>query len=66
LKKYNIYARKYFYPLTSKAKAFEGLFPIQETPNALKYSEKVLTLPFYGELSLRDVDRICKIILRGY
>ena len=66
LKKYGVFSRKYFFPLTSEAKAFQGLFPIQKTPKALEYSNKVLTLPLYGELYLRDVDRICKIILRGY
>jgi len=58
-----IYARKYFYPLTSSFEAFKGEYDVNETPLALKMSANVLTLPLYPDLALDDVDRICKIIL---
>ena len=60
----NIFARKYFYPLTSEFEAYRGMFPIQETPVAKRISENVLTLPLYADLSVKDVDRICDIILK--
>ena len=60
----NIFARKYFYPLTSVFECFKGMFEIQETPVAKRISESVLTLPLYADLALDDVDRICDIILR--
>jgi len=58
-----IFARKYFYPLTSSFKAFKGEYDVNKTPVALNMSENVLTLPLYPDLALDDVDRICKIIL---
>lgn len=62
LKKYNIFARKYFYPLTSSFECFQDKFPIQETPVAQFIAERVLTLPLYAELALEDVDKICEVI----
>lgn len=61
----NVFARKYFYPLTSEFDCYKGKFPIQPTPIAKKVSEKVLTLPLYADLGIDDVDRICEIILGG-
>lgn len=59
----NIYSRKYFYPLTSSFQCYKNRFSIEDTPNAKYISERVLTLPLYSDLSLKDVDRICDIIL---
>lgn len=58
-----IYARKYFYPLTSEFTAYRNIFPIQETPVAKDASENILTLPLYADLPLSDVERICHVIL---
>lgn len=63
LAKENIGARKYFYPLTNTFDCFHGKYDPSLTPNALHISKRVLTLPLYADLSLDDVDRICKIIL---
>ncbi len=57
-----IYARRYFYPLTSKFDCFRGRFPIQETPVAEKAAGGVLTLPLYADLPLDEVDRICAVV----
>lgn len=65
LKKNDVIARKYFYPLTSEFTAYKGLFPIQETPIAKHLAENILCLPLYPDLSLDDVDRICNIITEG-
>ena len=62
LKKYDIIARKYFYPLTSDFKCYAGRFNSNDTPVAKFISERVLTLPLYAGLGLDDVDRICRII----
>ena len=61
-----INARKYFYPLTSDFKCYEGMFALgqEATPIAYDAANKVLTLPMYADLSLEDVDRICDIICR--
>ena len=58
-----IFARKYFYPLTSEFECYKNKFEIQETPVAKVIAENVLTLPLYADLELSDVDRICDIIL---
>lgn len=58
----NIFARKYFYPLTSSFQCYEGKFKINETPVAKYVSENILTLPLYADLSLEEVDKICNII----
>ena len=60
----NIYARKYFYPLTNTFECYSGMFDPNDTPLALRVSKRVLTLPLYEELELEDVERICKIIAR--
>ena len=59
----DIYARKYFYPLTSAFECYAGQFDPARTPVAKLASENVLTLPLYPELSDADVRRICDIIL---
>lgn len=63
LRKNNIFARKYFYPLTSKFSVIKKMFPIAQTPIAEKIADQVLTLPLYADLELNDVDYICDIIL---
>ncbi len=60
----NIFARKYFYPLTNTFECFHGKFNVYETPIALHISKRVLTLPLYSNLQLEDVDRICNIVLK--
>ena len=61
----DIIARKYFYPLTHSFACYAGKpgFDPADTPVAAYMADRVLTLPLYADLSLADVDRICKIIL---
>ena len=63
LAKENIFARKYFYPLTSEFSVYQGRFLIQKTPVAFDASRHVLTLPLYSELTVEDVDQICDVIV---
>lgn len=63
LKKYKIFARKYFYPLTNSFECYKDKFNTDETPVAQYVADRVLTLPMYADLALDDVDRICNIIL---
>lgn len=56
-------ARKYFYPLTNTFECFHGKYDVDATPVALHMAKRVLTLPLYADLSMEDVDRICKIVL---
>lgn len=59
----NIYARKYFYPLTNALECFHGKYDVNMTPVAMHISKRVLTLPLYADLEVKEVDRICDIIL---
>jgi dTDP-4-amino-4,6-dideoxygalactose transaminase len=64
LKEYNVFARKYFYPLCTDYECYRdlpssspGLLPV-----ANEAVRQVLCLPLYGELPLTAVDIICTII----
>lgn len=63
LRRHNIVARKYFYPLTNTFRCFHGKYNTDQTPVALYLSKRILTLPLYADLKLEDVDRICEVIL---
>ncbi|MGC3954902.1 MAG: DegT/DnrJ/EryC1/StrS family aminotransferase [Propionicimonas sp.] len=65
LARHDVYARRYFHPLTSQMSAFAGRYPAEETPIAGAVAERVLTLPLYPDLPLSQVDRICDIILNA-
>ncbi len=62
LNQHGIYARKYFYPLVSEFGAY-NLFNKGSTPIAKRISERILTLPLYPDLTDKEIDRICDIIL---
>ena len=62
LKKHNIIARKYFYPLTNSFECYKDKYSVEDTPIANHIANCVLTLPLYADLDLEDIDRICKII----
>lgn len=65
LAKNNIFARKYFYPITTELKCYVDKYrcTVKNTPIAKKASETVLSLPIFSELSIEDVEKICKIII---
>ena len=62
LKNNNIYARKYFYPLTNEFSCFHGKYDVSQTPIALGISKRVLTLPLYEGLAEKTVDKICEVL----
>ena len=65
LAEHDIFARKYFYPLTNSFSCYQDLPTAGEekTPVALHLSHSVLTLPMFADLEEDEVDRICDIIL---
>lgn len=63
LKTKEIYARKYFYPLTSAFSCYSDQYDPSDTPIAQYISDRVLTLPMYADLPIADVERICREIL---
>lgn len=63
LKKKNIYARKYFYPLINDTECYRSIYSSKETPVAKRVSSQILTMPMYADLSEDDIDRICNELL---
>ena len=63
LAEHDIYARKYFYPLTTEFACYAGRFDVSATPVAKYTSDRVLTLPLYADLTEADVNGICDIVL---
>ena len=64
LKEYNIFARKYFYPITAEFPFYRNLSSAKQKnlPVAFARKEQILCLPFYGALSESDITNICNII----
>ncbi len=60
----NIFARRYFYPLTSDFECYRYLNNQGNTPVASYVAQRVLCLPLYADLSADDVKRITDIITR--
>ena len=65
LKKNNIFARKYFYPLTSDAACFKNKYMDLKLDNARRAAKNVLVLPLYPELKEEEVEIICDIITKS-
>lgn len=63
LEQRGIMARKYFYPLTNMFECFHGKYNPDDTPIARHIANRVLTLPLFSDLPIKDVDSICDIIL---
>ncbi len=59
----NVYARKYFYPITSEFTAFRGRFTIQDTPIAKSVSERILCLPLHPHMTPGDAELIARSVL---
>lgn len=64
LKRFNIFTRRYFYPLISNLKPYCELpsSDPKKLPVATRISERVLCLPIFPDLEHKDVLRIVEII----
>lgn len=62
LREQNIYARKYFYPITADQACFRNRYKSIALEHARELSQKVLTLPLYEELELEQVERIIRLV----
>lgn len=58
----NIYARKYFYPLTSDVAYFDKKYFATDLKSARYYSNRILVLPLYADLLSEDIERIALIV----
>jgi len=63
-KQYNVFTRKYFYPLCSDYPCYRHLPSAvpSNLPVAQKVADEVLCMPLYGELTVDDVEKICDLI----
>lgn len=62
LKEYNIYTRKYFYPMIPELECYKGKYNSNKLNVAKYVSDRVLTLPIYGQLNLQDAYNIANNI----
>ena len=62
LKENGIYARKYFYPLTSDQVCFKNKYKKVVVDNARILSNNVLVLPFYEKLDIENIKKICDLV----
>jgi dTDP-4-amino-4,6-dideoxygalactose transaminase len=64
LRRFNVFGRKYFYPLCSDYSCYRMLPSAQASylPIAQRVASEVLCLPFFGALTHSDVHQICDII----
>ncbi len=62
LRENNIFARKYFYPLTADQACFKNKYRNACIENARELSKRILTLPIYEELGRGNVERIIRIL----
>ncbi|MCK6258764.1 DegT/DnrJ/EryC1/StrS family aminotransferase [Fictibacillus sp. KIGAM418] len=60
LKNYNVFTRKYFYPLCTDFSCYAEYQ--EDMPKATFVSERILCLPMYTELETEIVQQICSII----
>lgn len=57
---YNIYSRKYFYPLITNTTAYAGYNA--NIPNAEHAAERILCLPIFSDMTSEQAVKVCDII----
>ncbi len=62
LKEWNVYTRRYFYPLVCDFPCYRSVQVSDPLTTARRAAERILTLPIYDSLELPDVEKICEII----
>ena len=65
LKEYNIYGRRYFYPLISTFSAYKGLESANPAnlPVAHKLANQVLCLPMFADLDEEGINRVIDVVV---
>lgn len=62
LREHNIYARKYFYPLTSDQECYREEYVDADLEVARDLSKRVLLLPFYAEMEDVVLEEVCGLL----
>lgn len=63
LKEWNVYSRRYFYPLICDYPSYRSIAVNGSLPVARRVAERILTLPIYDSLELSEVETICEILV---
>ena len=63
LKTFNVFSRRYFYPLVCDYPCYRAVSISDPLTVARRVANGILTLPIYDSLRLADVERICDMIL---
>ena len=61
-----IYARKYFCPITSDQACFRNKYKENNLINARQLSRKILTIPFYDSLDYGEVERVVLVLRNNW
>lgn len=64
LREYNVYCRRYFYPLLCDYACYQGVAVKDPLIVGRNVSQRILTLPVYDSLAIEDVNVICDIIIK--
>lgn len=64
LKENDIYARKYFYPITADAACFKNKYKNTMLTIARNTAKNILVLPIYEKLEMKSISEICNIVKR--
>lgn len=64
LKQYNVWTRRYFYPLVCDYACYRSVSVTDPLTVARRAAKRILSLPIYDALELSDVEKICDIIQR--
>jgi dTDP-4-amino-4,6-dideoxygalactose transaminase len=62
LKQYNVYSRRYFYPLVCDYACYRNVSIRDPLTVARRVADRILTLPIYDGLKPSEVEGICEII----
>lgn len=62
LRENNIYARKYFYPITADQACFRNKYKNDELDCARELAKKVLVIPFYEKINQRQQNKVIENI----
>jgi dTDP-4-amino-4,6-dideoxygalactose transaminase len=63
LMEYNVFTRRYFYPLVCDYACYRSVSVKDPLTVARRVAERILTLPIYDSLELSNVETICEIIV---
>ena len=59
---YNVFSRKYFYPLITDCECYVEKYGEVDLPVARYVADRILTIPLYGAMGLPAAENICGII----